>query len=524
MRRTVLAAGIAGACALAGLVVLLTAIGGKDTGSKASHNTASVNLILNGNAGTGLCTPNGLDSMTIPGWTVTAGHPASVCYGAAGFPTSSTPGPSDRGQAFFTGGATGSASMWQQVDTSSARAAIDRGRVRYQLSGWLGGYASQADQVTVAATFRAGSGATLGVARIGPGPARHGITELERAAASGLVPAGTRSVLVRVNWTYRSGDQGDGYLDNLSLTLSTPVTAPVLTRPMSEVPAFRHVFFVFLENENYSSSQAPAHSGDYIVGNPAAPYLNHTIGRAGALLTQMYATTHPSDPNYLAVSGGSTFGWETNPIVGYDKIAGTNLGDRLEAVGKTWKGYAQGMSGNCDTTYHDTARGGYYLPDDEPFMLYADVINNPARCAAHDQPMTQFSKDLRTAATTPDFVWFAANDYQDMELGGVRAGDAWLARTLPQIFASPAWRDQRCLLIVSWDEGYAKEFGPAFPNQIATYVVASHGLVRAGSVSRVRYSDYSLGATIEAALGLKPLTSNDTYAQPVTGIWAPARR
>ena len=164
MRRTVLAAGMAGACALAGLVVLLTASGSKETGSRTGRDTASVNLILNGNAGTGLCTPDGLAAMTIPGWTVTAGNPASVCYGAAGFPARSTPGPPDRGQAFFTGGASGSASMWQQADTSSARTAIDRGRVRYQLSGWLGGNAGQADRVAVAATFRTGSGATLGIA------------------------------------------------------------------------------------------------------------------------------------------------------------------------------------------------------------------------------------------------------------------------------------------------------------------------------------------------------------------------
>ena len=45
-------------------------------------------------------------------------------------------------------------------------------------------------------------------------------------------------------------------------------------------------------------------------------------------------------------------------------------------------------------------------------------------------------------------------------------------------------------------------------------VLGSTG-VRHGYVSRVRYTHYSLLRTIEAALGLRTLTGNDRYAQPV---------
>ena len=61
--------------------------------------------------------------------------------------------------------------------------------------------------------------------------------------------------------------------------------------------------------------------------------------------------------------------------------------------------YADGMSGNCDTSYHNTPSGGYYLPDDEPFMMYADVVNDASRCAAHNQPLTRLSTDLQSTAT-----------------------------------------------------------------------------------------------------------------------------
>lgn len=50
--------------------------------------------------------PNGEQGVTIPGWTITEGMPNIVCYGApGGFPTQSTPGPSNRGNTFFTRGA-----------------------------------------------------------------------------------------------------------------------------------------------------------------------------------------------------------------------------------------------------------------------------------------------------------------------------------------------------------------------------------------------------------------------------------
>src|SRR5580700_3031000 len=83
---------------------------------------SSVNLILNGNAETGLCTTTGLDTMTMPGWTITSGGPDTVCYGASGYPTTSE-GPPDAGNGFFAGGSKGNASMQQVVSVSSGSAA-----------------------------------------------------------------------------------------------------------------------------------------------------------------------------------------------------------------------------------------------------------------------------------------------------------------------------------------------------------------------------------------------------------------
>jgi len=257
----------------------------------------------------------------------------------------------------------------------------------------------------------------------------------------------------------------------------------------------------------------------FVGGNPSAAYINDVLSENSARLGQMYATTHPRDPNYLAVTGGFTFGWTRDLTLGTDRVDVNNLGDALDAAGRTWKAYAEGMRGTCDTTTHDTASGGYYQPDSDPFMRFADVVSDPLRCATHNDPLSAFPFDLESKTTTPAFVWLSPNSADAMGDTGVAAGDAWLARILPQIFASPAWTTSRSLLIVSWADGFTDEFGPGYPNHIPTYVAASQGLVKVNYSSPIRYTDYSLAATIEHALGIAPLTSNDRYALPYNDIW-----
>lgn len=478
------------------------------------------NLLVNPGAEAGLCTRSGYDAMTVPGWTVTEGAADSVCFGAIGFPRPDVNGSLRRGRAFFSGGGTGDASMFQHVDLSTAADAIDTGDVAFALSGWLGGWANQNDRATVVVTFHNLVGATLGSAELNPvtNTDRAGTTGFMERTDAGAIPAGTRWAAVTVTFDWTAGDTTDGYVDDLMFSVDAPLPAPRLVAPESIVPRFDHVFFVFMENENESKTEKPA-GGHYVVSNPDAPYINGNLAKQGSVLTQMYATTHPSDPNYLAVTGGDTFGWTTNPVIGTDVIDAPHLGDRLDEAGLSWKSYADGAFGNCDTTYHNTAAGGYYLPDDQPFLHYKDVVTNRGRCIAHNQPMTALPVDLMSSQTTPAFVWFAANDVENMEGGGVAAGDKWLGKVLPRIFQSPAWQDERSLLIISWDEGRTKAYGPDYPNHVATYVLGSQGTVKTGYASTARYTDYSLARTIEEALGLRPLTSNDQYAVPLGDVW-----
>jgi len=64
----------------------------------------------------------------------------------------------------------------------------------------------------------------------------------------------------------------------------------------AQVPPFTHVFLIVMENHEYED----------IIGNPSAPYVNALAQQYGVALND-FAVTHPSLPNYMALTSGDTF-------------------------------------------------------------------------------------------------------------------------------------------------------------------------------------------------------------------------
>jgi hypothetical protein len=496
--------------ALGGLLALLgTLIVAAPAPAQAAGSSG--NLIVNGDAEAGgFCTDDWSAATTVPGWTTEAGGIDVMCHSVASFGL-----PSDGntpGRAFFAPGNFGDGSMSQTVDVSSAATAIDGGGVHYDLSGWLGGWTTYGGYVAVSLHFRDAAGQPVGATAKLPtvSAADRGLTsEFLARSTTGSVPAGTRSIQVEVQFLNSSSETG--YLDNLSLTLDTPVAAPApLAAPVSRVPGYDHVFTVMMENTDYSE----------IMNDPADTPFIHSLMAKGATLTDAHGVYHPSDENYLAVAGGDTY---TKGATYWPNINSPerNLGDTIEAAGRTWKAYEQGMGTPCNAS-----KGGadsYYQPDDAPFINYTDISGDQARCAAHLFDTTQLSTDLKSAATTPAFSWIAADDYYDGEASGngsstsLKAQDGWLQQTLAPVLSSPAWTQQRSLLLLTWDESETEGY-----DHVATVVVGSQGTVPAGTSSPSHYDHYSIGRTIEDALGLPGLTANDTYATPLNDAFAPS--
>jgi len=482
------------------------------TGQPAAR--AGSNLLLNPGGQAGDVSAKGWDAVTVPGWHVASGLPTVVRYGTPKFPRATGAWPAVRRGSLFAGGSGRTARLTQTVPLRRSGAAAAH-PMRYRLSAWLGGAVH--DRAWLQVAFLSGAGRVLGhraVSRTGHGAGRG---RLARRSAAGAVPAAAVSarVTLRLASSLKNVDGPyapfKGYdravADGLRFSVSAPARRPLLLPPAAHVPRYQHVFMFYFENEDFGA----------VIGNTRqAPYLNSLLPRA-SLLSSMFAEEHPSDGNYLALAGGSTFGLPLNdPLEENPRytIRARNIGDTIDAAHETWKEYLQSANGPCDDTVHRD-----YWDDDLPMTYFADVRDRPAYCSAHLVPLEALRADLASPASTPSFAWLGANDCTDMEGCGIKAGDQFLARELGAIQRSPAWRSQRSLAIITFDEdGFDRE-RPA--QRIPTLVLGSAG-VRQGFVSHLRYTHYSLLRTIEAALGLPTLTRNDRYAQPLNDIFGHA--
>jgi len=184
-----------------------------------------------------------------------------------------------------------------------------------------------------------------------------------------------------------------------------------------------------------------------------------------------------------------------------------------------------------------------YAPDELPFFAFSDIFNDPARAQAHLFPLTQMATDLASTATTPNFVWFAANEASngegpiDFPFGilsfalsqltthqyNIAAADQFLQQEIPIIMNSPAWQTQRCAIFITFDEDYNNlSLGIGNEgNHIPMIVIPSpnSGMLQGHFVVNHYNNHYSLLRTIEDSLGLPPLTDNDKFATSMNGYW-----
>src|SRR6266850_7122553 len=126
-------------------------------------------------------------------------------------------------------------------------------------------------------------------------------------------------------------------------------------------PAFDHIFVVIMENTSAAS----------IIGNTAqAPYIN-SLATKYAYSTSYFAITHPSLPNYLTLTGASSFGITSDCLPSACPVNAINIADRLEGAGKSWKAYMESMPAACSTT--DSSP---YAVKHNPFVYYNDIRTN----------------------------------------------------------------------------------------------------------------------------------------------------
>jgi hypothetical protein len=213
---------------------------------------------------------------------------------------------------------------------------------------------------------------------------------------------------------------------------------------------------------------------------------------------------HPSEPNYLWAEAGTNFGIanDDDPYKDTPPNAQTttqHLSGLLQKAGRSWKSYQEDIdlatatsgkltnlplpqnqwtvplvskSGVFDSAsflneYNDSLQYNYAVKHN-PMAFFADTnggnnttTSNPLRF--NYAPLQQLGFDLASNRVA-DYVWITPNQYNDQhsgltggfagltgDSGQIKAGDNALARLVPMIMASKAYKDGGAI-ILWWDE------------------------------------------------------------------------
>jgi phospholipase C len=240
-----------------------------------------------------------------------------------------------------------------------------------------------------------------------------------------------------------------------------------------------------------------------------------------ASATSYYGVSHPSLPNYLAMTSGSTWGVTSDCTVCY--VSAPNLFSQLASAHVSFGAYMEGIPASC---YLDPFGGSDYASKHDPFRYYDDVRTSHSLCS-HIEPYPRLAALLAgPAKNVPSFVWVTPNLCDDGHDCPPATAAAWLARFVNSVTKSASWRDGGALF-VTWDESDGDSSavvpGRVVPagggGHVMTLVVAP-GL-RRGLRVPVPYNHYSLLATVEDAFGL-PLLGQARTAAPMSAFFKAA--
>lgn len=299
----------------------------------------------------------------------------------------------------------------------------------------------------------------------------------------------------------------------------------------AQMPRYEHIFVIVEENKNY----------DQVMGQSAAPTLSSLAQEYGNA-TRFYSETHPSQPNYVAMVGGYTYGirdddaWFCTPHMrnpscpnsnkpGYvdHTIDAPNLATQLEGAHLTWKDYLESLPAPGSLV----AATRLYASKHSGFVNFVSVQRDLNR-AEHLVGFDQLYADLN-AGTLPNFAMIVPNICDEMHGEGegpetpqgcgfqpigalIRRGDENVDTIVSRIMASPMWRSsQNAAIVITFDENDAYTFDGCCGNDpndpanrggghIPTIVVTNHGPRHVADATP--YNHYALLRTIEDAFGI----------------------
>ncbi|KAF1948338.1 phosphoesterase-domain-containing protein [Byssothecium circinans] len=285
------------------------------------------------------------------------------------------------------------------------------------------------------------------------------------------------------------------------LSLTLPFLAISATLPKDEraekwVPgkAFDRFAVIWLENTDY----------DLAAGDPNLAWL----AKKGILLSNNFAVTHPSMPNYAASISGDYYGCNHDDLIDIPSNVSTVV-DLLEAKGISWGEYQEDMPsiGFEGFEYRNQKTGANaYVRKHNPAVLYESVTNSADRLSK-TKPLTDFKKDL-DADKLPQWMFITPNMTSDGHDTTVTVAGTWSRTFLEPLLNNEKFM-KKTLVLLTFDENhtYTKQnrivgilLGDAVPKDLV------------GTTDATYYNHYSEISTVQANWGLDTLGRWDVGA------------
>lgn len=243
------------------------------------------------------------------------------------------------------------------------------------------------------------------------------------------------------------------------------VRAPHVTS-VHAVTGASPVVVIVMENKDY---------GDVV----NAPYLSDFASR-GTLFTNYHANTHPSLPNYMAMTSG-VLSCNGSDSCATNSFTQNNIFRQLGKARIGWRAYEESMPSNCARS-----SSGSYLVRHNPPPYYTDLAKTcPKRDLPYPNPVPSPLKP---------FTFVTPNACNDMHDCSVTTGDNWLAAHVPALLQN------NVTVVIVFDEGSTSDGGGGH-----VYAAVVGPNLSAGHTDSTSYSHYNLLAGLEDHFGVPRL-------------------
>ncbi len=245
-----------------------------------------------------------------------------------------------------------------------------------------------------------------------------------------------------------------------SINLGGLVNQTLTKQPVVAGKAFDRLVHIWLENTDADTAMATE--------------AFQKFAKEGITLSNRYALTHPSEPEYISEMAGDFFGLSDDSFWHVPEYV-TTLFDLLDAKSVSYSCYQESMPANGYTGFNYTQTNylvdnapnyTYYVRKHDPCAIADYVSGNATRAVQSNRNSNAFAADL-AADALPQWMFYTPNMVDDGHDTTPAFLSNWTDWFLTPLLNDTRFNDNRTLIVLTFDEN--EDY--TAPNRIAAILL-----------------------------------------------------